>query len=185
MNFRSVVLRRAQESSDSTCILLLFMILFWKGQWKMKRLCWSLPLKWGLAGARASCSQRACVLLKKGRCCVTSVQSFKDFLHLQLEHEVWNQGRAGIRCPLHCRRQLWQWICRWCWRWFEMPIGEGIWCVKAVLEPWWPKKTGNVRFRDGGEIFIRSTQLKKAEGEALCTTAFLDGQEQRTAPHRI
>lgn len=50
-----------------------------------------------------------------------------------------------------------------------LPFGEGTQCVEAVLEAWWPKKTGNTRFRGGGDNFIRSTRIvEKSRGNSAC-----------------
>lgn len=55
------------------------------------------------------------------------------------------------------------------WEHLSLPFGEGTQCVEAVLEAWWPKKTGNTRFRDGGDIFIRSTRIvEKSRGNSAC-----------------
>lgn len=40
------------------------------------------------------------------------------------------------------------------WECLSLPFREGTPCVEAVLEPWCPQKTGNARFRDGGDIFL-------------------------------
>lgn len=74
-----------------------------------------------------------------------------------------------------------------------LPFREGIQCVEPVLEPWCPKKRGNARFRDGGDIFIRSTHIvEKSRGSsvyqkaggALRTKAVLPGRQKRRSARK-
>lgn len=46
-----------------------------------------------------------------------------------------------------------------------LSFGEGF---AAVLEPCWAKKTGKMRFRDGGGIFTGSTLIAEKRQRELC-----------------